>query len=346
MFFVDVSDRRGSAMMQTSFTRMMGVDHPILLAPMGGAVSLQLALAVAGAGAFPMFGASWDEPEALRAKLRGFRAAGRSAFAVNLCLQWDQHRRLAIALEEGAPAISLFWGDPAPYLPVVRRSGARSMVTVGSAEEARRAADLGADIVVAQGVEAGGHVWGEVATMVLVPAVADAVAPVPVIAAGGIADGRGIAAALALGAAGAWIGTRFLATAEANVATDYKQRLLAARESDTVHTELFDLGWPRAPHRVIRNSTYRAWDAAGRPPSGRRPGEGEPVAQQADGAALLRYSDDTAGPGARGEIEATCLYAGQSVGLVRDLPPAGELVRRLVAQSEEALASLARLAAS
>jgi nitronate monooxygenase len=327
-------------MLQTAFTRLVGVDHPILLAPMGGAVSLDLALAVAKAGAFAMFGASWHTPDALRTLLRDFRAAAPTQFAVNLALEWDQNERLALALDEGAPVISLFWGDPTAYLPAVRRGGAKSMVTVGSADEAKRAADLGADMIVAQGVEAGGHVWSKVGTMVLVPAVVDAVAPLPVIAAGGIADGRGMAAAFALGAAGAWIGTRFLATSEADASEDYKHRLVAAQETDTVYTEIFDLDWPNAPHRVIRNSTYDGWEAAGRPPSGHRPGEGEPVVHQADGTVLRRYSDDTPKPGATGDLEAACHYAGQSTGLVRDILPAGELVARLVSETESALASV------
>jgi nitronate monooxygenase len=330
-------------MLQSAFTRLVGVDHPILLAPMGGAVSVRLALAVAQAGAFAMFGASWDEPDKLRATLSSFRAASSAPFAVNLCLEWDQQERLAIALDAGVPVVSLFWGDPAAYLPRIRRAGARSMVTVGSADEARRAADLGADMIVAQGVEAGGHVWGKVGTMVLVPVVVDAVAPLPVIAAGGIADGRGIAAVFALGAAGAWIGTRFLATTEADASDDYKARLVAARETDTVHTELFDLDWPRAPHRVIRNSTYDRWEASGSSPSGQRPGEGEPVVRQADGTVLLRYSDDTSKPGATGDLEAACHYAGQSTGLVHDILPAGDLVLRLVGETEAALAAAAHI---
>ena len=173
--------------------------------------------------------------------------------------------------------------------------------------------------------------------MVLLPAVVDAVSPLPVIAAGGIADGRGLAAVLALGGAGAWIGTRFLATPEADAHDEWKRRIVMATETATVHTELFDLGWPNAPHRALRNSTYDLWDAAGRPPSGRRPGESDLVAQQRDGGALLRYSDDSPKPGAIGEIEAACLYAGQSVGLVHDIVPADELVRRIGAEAEDAL---------
>ncbi len=330
-------------MIRTDFTRLVGVKHPILLAPMGGAVSHDLAVAVAKAGAFAMFGASWHTQDRLRQQIADFRAASAAPFAINLCLEWDQSERLAIALDAGVPAISLFWGDPARYLPAIRAAGAKAMVTVGSADEAKRAADLGADVIVAQGIESGGHVWSKVGTMVLVPAVVDAADGVPVIAAGGIADGRGIAAVFALGARGAWIGTRFLATAESDASDDYKQRLVSARETDTVYTELFDLDWPRAPHRVIRNSTYDRWVAAGSPVSGQRPGEGEPVVRQADGTVLKRYSDDTPKPGATGDLEAACHYAGQSTGLVRDILPAGDLVRRLVAETEAQLSHLRNL---
>jgi NAD(P)H-dependent flavin oxidoreductase YrpB (nitropropane dioxygenase family) len=225
----------------------------------------------------------------------------------------------------------------------LRAAKVKTIVTVGSADEAKRAADLGADVICAQGVEAGGHVWSKVGTLVLLPAVVDAVAPLPVIAAGGIADGRGLAAVLALGGAGAWIGTRFLATPEAYTHEEWKRRIVAARETDTVYSELFDLDWPKAPHRVLRNSTYERWEAAGRPPSGQRPGEGEPVARQPDGTMLLRYSDNGPVPGASGEIEATCLYAGQSAGLVHDIVPAGALVKRIVAEAESALARAAAM---
>jgi nitronate monooxygenase len=139
--------------------------------------------------------------------------------------------------------------------------------------------ECGVDVVIAQGSEAGGHVRGKVATMPLIPAVVDAVGPVPVIAAGGIADGRGLAAAMALGASGAWIGTRFLASNEAVIHPHYRERIFRATENDTVYLEeLFDIGWPKAPHRVLRNSTVAAWEAAGRPVTGQRPGEGQVVA--------------------------------------------------------------------
>ena len=330
-------------MLQTSFTKALGIDCPVAQAPMGGSVTPDLICAVCEAGGLGMQGVSWHEPAAMVAEIAAIRQRTARPFAVNLALQWDQHRRLAQCIDAGAPVVSLFWGDPAAYFPRLRAAQVKTIVTVGSADEAKRAADLGADVICAQGVEAGGHVWSKVGTLVLLPAVVDAVAPLPVIAAGGIADGRGLAAVLALGGAGAWIGTRFLATPEAYTHEEWKRRIVAARETDTVYTELFDLDWPKAPHRVLRNSTYERWEAAGRPPSGQRPGEGEPVARQPDGTMLLRYSDNGPVPGASGEIEATCLYAGQSAGLVHDIVPAGALVKRIVAEAESALARTAAM---
>lgn len=170
-------------------------------------------------------------------------------------------------------------------------AGALHLHTVGTAEEARRAVDVGVDVVVAQGWEAGGHVWGQVATMALVPAVVDAVQPVPVIAAGGIGDGRGLAAVLVLGAQAGWLGTRFLTAVEAATHDRYRRRVLEAAPEDAVYTRCFDGGWPNAPHRAIRNPTITAWEAAGCPPAPGRPGEGEVVATHRHGRPRLRYGD-------------------------------------------------------
>jgi NAD(P)H-dependent flavin oxidoreductase YrpB (nitropropane dioxygenase family) len=182
-----------------------------------------------------------------------------------------------------------------------------------------------------------------VATLPLVPSVVDAVTPIPVIAAGGIADGRGLAAVLALGAAGAWIGTRFLASAEASVHPDYRKRVLEATAAETAYTTLFDANWPDAPARMLRNSTIAAWESAGRPPSGKRPGEGETLATDAYGFTVVRYSCETARSDHEGDIEAFPLWAGQGVGLVKRIRPAGEIVREI---AEDAQGILRRLAAS
>jgi NAD(P)H-dependent flavin oxidoreductase YrpB (nitropropane dioxygenase family) len=147
--------------------------------------------------------------------------------------------------------------------------------------------------------------------MPLIPAVVDAASPAPLVAAGGIADGRGLAAALALGAAGVWIGTRFLASKEAVIHPRYCDLLLKASENDTVFVEeLFDVRWPKAPHRVLRNRTVGAWEAAGCPPSGKRPGEGEIIGGSPASGPIVRYQSCTPGADAEGDIDAMSLWAG------------------------------------
>jgi NAD(P)H-dependent flavin oxidoreductase YrpB (nitropropane dioxygenase family) len=176
----------------------------------------------------------------------------------------------------------------------------------------------------------------------LVPAVVDAVGDVPVIAAGGIADGRGLAAAMVLGASAAWIGTRFLASNEVEIHPDYQAQVLNASENDTVHLEcLFDVGWPAAPHRVIRNSTVRNWEAAGGPASGARPGEGEVLARSSSQGDIVRYRSYTPGSDAVGDIEALSMWAGQGLSMVSDVKPAAEIIREIVNGAEQALRRLA-----
>src|SRR5207253_8901337 len=151
-------------------------------------------------------------------------------------------------------------------------------IQVGSVDEARAAASAGVDFVIAQGVEAGGHVRGTTALSVLLPAVVDAVTPIPVLASGGVADGRGLVAALSLGAQGVSMGTRFVASEEAFVPRLYKARIVSGIAEDTIYVEdLFNVGWEKAPHRVLRNAIVREWEAAGSPPIGQRPAEATTV---------------------------------------------------------------------
>jgi NAD(P)H-dependent flavin oxidoreductase YrpB (nitropropane dioxygenase family) len=193
-----------------------------------------------------------------------------------------------------------------------------------------------------RGWEAGGHVIGEVATLPLVPAVVDAVSPTPVVAAGGIADGRGLAAVLALGAAAGWLGTRFVMSAETTALPRYRQLLADAAETATLHSSLFDIGWPNAPHRTLRSATTDAWEAAGRPAPASRPGEGDVVARSHDGGEIVRYSSSSPRDGVIGDVDALSLWAGQSVGLVKDSRPAGELVRSISERADAILRELAK----
>jgi NAD(P)H-dependent flavin oxidoreductase YrpB (nitropropane dioxygenase family) len=205
------------------------------------------------------------------------------------------------------------------------------MYTVGSVEEARRVAGAGVDIVVAQGWEARGHVWSGVATLPLVPAVVDAVEPVPVIAAGGIGDARGVAAVLALGAQAALLGTRFLLADEMPIHEEYRRRLIAATETDAEwYPNLYAVGWPDASHRAIHNLTAEMWKAAGRPALGSRPREGEVLAHFGSGEAIVRYEPAPPMIGTTREIEPLSLWAGQSVALAKQSQSAAEIVAELV----------------
>jgi NAD(P)H-dependent flavin oxidoreductase YrpB (nitropropane dioxygenase family) len=297
--------------MKTALCERLGIELPIIQAPMGGAVAPALASAVSNAGGLGMLVLWRADIDTVRRQIREMRALTQRPFGVNLNLDFPQEERLAWCLEEGVRVISFFWRDPSSLVRRTKAAGAIVLHTVSSAADAKHAVDCGVDIVVAQGWEAGGHVRGTVATMPLVPAVVDAVSPVPVVAAGGIADGRGLAAALALGAAGVWIGTRFLASREATIHPRYRERLLQASENDTVFLEdLFDVRWPNAPHRVLRNQTVDAWEGAGRPPTGKRPGEGETIATSRSSGPIVRYQSYTPGADAEGDIDALSLWAG------------------------------------
>jgi NAD(P)H-dependent flavin oxidoreductase YrpB (nitropropane dioxygenase family) len=326
-------------MIETPFTSMLGIEAPIVQAPV--APSPELVAAVSNAGGLGLLPVSWLDPAGVRAVIRATRALTDRPFGVNLVLDRRRDEQLEAALEEAVPVVTFFWGDPGDYVDRVHEAGALATFTVASAEEARRAASGGVDAVVAQGWEAGGHVRGRVATLPLVPAVKAAVGSLPVLAAGGIADGRGLAAILALGADAAWIGTRFVASEEAPFTPAYKQRVVDAAESDPEYTTLFDVGWPDAPHRVLPNSTMERWEAAGRPGPGERPGEGEVIAAHPDGTPVRRYGIDEPLAGMSGDLEALAHYAGQSAGVIRAVKPAGAIVRELVEEAESVLGRLA-----
>ena len=300
-------------------------------APIGPAATPQLAAAVSAAGGIGSLGASWAEPALLREQIRAVRRMTDRPFCVNLVLAFDQAERLEVAVEEGVELISFSWGVSSALAARAYAGGCRVLVQAGSVDEARAGVRAGCDAVIAQGVEAGGHVQGTTPLAVLIGQVRAAV-DVPVIAAGGIADAAGVRAAMALGAAGAMLGTRFVAAAEADVHPEYAARVVAASAADTVHTMLFDGGWPNAAHRVLANSTYRQWVETGCRPPGQRPGEGEVLGEH-EGAPIARYSADDPRRATTGDIEAMCLYAGAGVGAVTAVEPAATVVEqvRLVA---------------
>ena len=300
--------------MGTPVCEMLGIDQPIVQAPM--AAVPRLAAAVSDAGALGMVTLTWSDDAG--AVVGETAALTGRPFGGNFILTSDHHRRLDQALEAGLRIVSFMWGDPSGYIEPVHAAGGIVLHTVGSAEEARRAVGSGVDVVVAQGWEAGGHVWGRVATLPLVPAVVDAVAPVPVIAAGGIGDARGVAAVLALGAQAAWLGTRFLLAEEMPIHEDYR------RAADRRGRDRPAVVRQPVRRRVARCSPPRAAQlngqrVGGRGPPPRRPAArtGDVIAHFASGEAIVRYEPAPPMTGTTGEIEALSMWAGQGVALAR-----------------------------
>jgi nitronate monooxygenase len=333
-------------MLKTELCDRLGIDHPILSAGFGPGAAPDVVAAISNAGGCGVLGASGFSVPYLRQLIRRVRALTAKPFGVNLVLEDIEPGPIEACLEEGIPLLVFFWGDPAPYVGPAHARGVRVAIQVGSAGEAREAARSGVDFVIAQGVEAGGHVRGTTALSVLVPAVVDTVGPIPVIASGGVADGRGLVAALSLGAQGVSMGTRFVASEEAFVPRLYKERIVSSVAEDTVYTEdLFDGGWKDAPHRVLRNAIVRAWEAAGKPPSGQRPGEGTTVGSRTrDGETweIPKYASITPTPEYTSDLEYLPFWAGQTCSLIHDIKPAGQIVRDIVHEAEAVIDRLAR----
>src|SRR4051794_6399959 len=304
---------------------VLGCDVPLMQAPLGRAAAAPLAIAVSRAGGLGTLGASWTEPAVLRGQIRSIGRAADRPFCVNLVLDFEQDDRLEVAIEERVAWVSFSFGMRREMIERAHARGTRAMVQVASAAEARAAADAGADALIVQGVEAGGHVQSVVGVLPLLAEVGRAVS-LPLLAAGGIADPASARAALAAGAAAVVMGTRFVASEECDAHPGYKARLLEAQGRDTVLTGLFDVGWP-APHRVLRNTTYDRWQAAGCPPSGRRPGEDEEVVR-----GVPRYAVPLPLAGMEGDVEAMAMYAGQGVGAIDAVEPAAAIVERFAAQ--------------
>ena len=333
-------------MMRTPLCRELGIEYPIFSVGMGSAAGPELAAAVSNAGGCGVLGGYGALAPYLRQEIQRLRTLTNKPFGVNLILPLLWEGQIETCLDEKIPILILFWGDPKPYIEEAHRRGTKVFVQVGSVEEAKAAAEAGVDAIIAQGVEAGGHVKSTISLSTIVPAVVEAVKPLPVIAAGGIANGKGIVAALSLGAQAVSLGTRFLCSTEAQVLPEYKERVVKSKAEDTVYTSLFDLGWPDAPHRVLRNKALADWEGADRPASGQRPGEGTIVGTLVRGGTtreVPKYSAAAPMIGFSGDMEYIALYAGESCSLVNDIKPARQIVEDLVHEAEAVIEQMKRM---
>ena len=325
-------------MLKTLLCQQLGIEHPILSVGMGGGVTgPELVAAVSNAGACGVLGLAGLPAPYIRQQIQQLRTLTDKPFGVNIILALLEEGQIETCLDEQVPLLVLFWGDPQPYVAEAHRRGTKVCIQVGSVEEAVAAAEAGVDAIIAQGIEAGGHVKSTTSLSTIVPAIVEAVDPVPVIAAGGIANGKGVVAALSLGAQAVSMGTRFVASGEVSVTQGYKERIVAGKAEDTIHTFLFDGGWPDAAHRVLRNAVVEEWEAAGCPASGQRPGEGEVIGSVPVAGTTLevaRYSLFSPSLGFQGDMEYTALYAGESCSLIHDIKPAGQIVQDIVAEAE------------
>jgi nitronate monooxygenase len=331
-------------MLKTTLCHQLGIEFPLFSAGMGGGTSgPELVAAVSNAGACGVLGMGGLPAPYIRQQIQRVRALTDKPFGVNLLLPLLQEGQIDACFDEKVPILVLFWGDPKPFVAAAHRRGTKVFIQVGSVGEAMAAAAGGVDAIIAQGNEAGGHVKSTTALSTIVPAVVDAVQRIPVIAAGGIANGRGLVAALSLGAQAVSMGTRFLASAEAQAPREYKERIVQSTAEETVYAQLFDIGWPDAPHRVLRNKAVAEWEAAGRPPPGRRPGEGTVVGNMPLAERLVdvvRYAVSSPKPGFTGDLDYLALYAGESCSLVHDIKPAAQIVREVMRQAEDVLAQI------
>lgn len=313
-------------MFKTELTEKLGVQYPIIQAGMGGVATAELVAAVSDAGGLGIFGAAMMSAATLRDEVRKVKDLTDKPFGVDLLLaqEWPgQEQMIEVMFEEEVPVFASGLGNPAPYAEEMHRHGMTVMAVVGKVRHARRVVEGGTDIVIAQGTEGGGHT-GRIATMALVPQVVDAVAPVPVVAAGGIADGRGLVAALALGACGVWVGTRFVATREANSHDNYKQKIVEATEETTQVTKCFT----GKDCRVIKNRYVDQWED--------RQGEIKPFPFQmmVDSSkmdAAMRWGDTDLG----------LMPAGQISAAIQQVKSAGEVVWEMMEEAEEVLSKMA-----
>ncbi len=322
--------------MRTRLTEMLGIEHPVMLAGMGGVSYHRLVAAVSEAGGFGCLGASTMRGEEMVAEIRATRELTSKPFGVDLltAASGDLTGQVEKLIEEGSSVFVAGLGVPTDVVDLCHRHNVLVMNMCGKVLHAVRAVDAGCDIVVAQGTEAGGHT-GQVAGLPLIPQIVDAVGDrVPVVAAGGIFDGRGLAAALALGADGVWVGTRFIATPEARSVPGYKEALVRTGEDGTVISRAFT----GKTLRAVRNS-YTDYFEQHPDELQRFPMQ---VGRSMTDQAFHLGGDETT----QVDPDKECYPAGQGIGAIHELVPAGELVRRFVSEAEEALDRMAAVRTS
>ncbi|XP_051126945.1 uncharacterized protein LOC127248578 [Andrographis paniculata] len=315
---------------------ILGFEYGIVQAPLGPDISgPELVAAVANAGGLGFLRApDWEAPDYVRQLIRKTRELTDKAFGVGVVLAFPHEANIEAILDEKVAVLQVYWGQCSQrLLTAAHRAGVRLLSQVGSLDEAEKAIDVGVDAIMVQGVEAGGHVIGQVGLMTLLPRVVDLVRSrncnIPVIAAGGIVDERGYVAALALGAQGVALGTRFLATEESFAHPIYKRKLIELDETE--YTDVFGRArWPGAPHRVLRTPFFKEWRSLSRDvDESDQPVIGHSIIHGVE-KEIRRFAGTVPNKTTTGDIESMVMYGGQGIGLINEIIPAGQVVERLV----------------
>ncbi|NWH09290.1 MAG: nitronate monooxygenase [Alphaproteobacteria bacterium] len=319
---------------RTRLCDLLGIDYPIMLAGMGGVSYAEVCAAVSEAGGFGTLGMAGRRPEEIRAEMRKVRALTKRPFGVDLLAAMPEslEQSADIIIEEGASAFISGLGVPAPHLvKKFHDAGLKVMNIAGTVKHVKAAEAGGLDAVVAQGTEAGGHT-GRVAAMAIVPQAVDAV-KIPVIAAGAIVDGRGMAAALALGAQGVWVGTRFIASTEAHAGAMYKQVVVDARDEDTIVTRCYS----GKPMRVFNNPYVKDWES--------RPQDIQKFPTQAIVSAQAGVMGGIGGQTEGLDRDRSCFAMGQGAGGIHAVLPCATIIQNMVREAEETILRLTQLTA-
>ncbi len=316
---------------QAKFVDSFGLRVPIVQGPMGGISGAGLVAAVADAGALGILPIWANDVDQAVSSIKATQALTSKPIAVNLRADLVQLGHIDAALDAGVSIVHLFWGDPSSSMPAIRRAGASMIATVWNEDSAQAALDAGASALIAQGVEAGGHVYSDIPVQELLPIVLNIAGDIPVIAAGGCATTVDAINRIDQGAAGILCGTRFVLSTESDAHADYKRALMDSGENGTARSVCFDDFWSDAPHRTLANSTYKAWDAAGQPSAGNRPGEGDIILRTPDGIDFPRYHVMPPSRGMTGEILASAMYAGTGASRISDCIPAAQIVEEFAA---------------
>lgn len=312
-------------MKESVLAQRLGLKYPILQAPIGSLAGVDLASAVSNSGGLGSLALAWTPPEKALDLIKQVQNKTFHPFFVNYVLSFPV-TSLEIALEAGVRIVTFSWGNPGQLIQKCHQAKALVSVQVGTSDGAKSARDSGADFIICQGVEAGGHVQSTTPLLRLVEETVHVCDDVPIVAAGGLVDGKDMAKAFQAGADAVMLGTRFITTVESRAHPLYKQMLVEAKSEDAVLSLCFNGGWANAPHRVLRNSTLKMWEDAGCPPAGSRPGEGEHITTNSAGKTVRRYDDMPPAFDMEGDISACCLYAGQGCGKIESIPTVAELL--------------------